>query len=369
MTDQTTALFFQLLQVAIGTRAGLEADPTAQEWNTLFGLCKKQGLLGIAFGAIQQLPQNQWPPRMLKLKWAAQAQQLEKDNAQLASHCATLQQMLQQDGFWACILKGQGNLAYYPSHLKGLRKCGDIDVWMVPVAACSYPKRQVVDYVLHQTPGQFVCYLHVDFPIWEGIPIEVHFRPSFLCSPFRNARLQQWFAQQEKRCAVQHPQGFLMPTVSFNVIYQLLHLYKHLFEEGIGLRQLLDYAMVLRAYREEGQMGLKTLMSTIDSLGMHRFTTAVMYILKHVFRMPDDQLLCAPHEDEGEFLLDEVLAAGNLGRHDDRIRYGGGGVRHAWEKLKHNARLVNHYPEEVLWEPFFRIWHWSWRFRRCWKKE
>lgn len=36
-----------------------------------------------------------------------------------------------------------------------------------------------------------------------------------------------------------------MPMTSFNVIYILSHLYRHVFTEGIGLRQLIDYYFVL----------------------------------------------------------------------------------------------------------------------------
>ena len=36
-----------------------------------------------------------------------------------------------------------------------------------------------------------------------------------------------------------------IPTVEFNLIFQLTHIYAHLMNEGIGLRQLLDYYYVL----------------------------------------------------------------------------------------------------------------------------
>ena len=44
------------------------------------------------------------------------------------------------------------------------------------------------------------------------------------------------------------PDGYgeiTVPTMSFNVIYILSHLYRHVFTEGIGLRQLIDYYFVL----------------------------------------------------------------------------------------------------------------------------
>lgn len=39
--------------------------------------------------------------------------------------------------------------------------------------------------------------------------------------------------------------GITVPTINFNIIYILSHLYRHVFTEGIGLRQLIDYYFVL----------------------------------------------------------------------------------------------------------------------------
>lgn len=119
---------------------------------------------------------------------------------------------------------------------------------------------------------------------------------------------------------------------------------------------------------------------------MKKFTGAMMYVLQTVFESPlnppeggkldiaDWQkrwpwMLCAPDEREGQFLLNEIMQAGNFGKHDTRISRDGGKTRHAWEKLKHNFRLVGHYPEEVLWEPVFRVYHWIWRRFELWKHE
>ena len=37
----------------------------------------------------------------------------------------------------------------------------------------------------------------------------------------------------------------MIPTVEFNIIFQLTPIYSHLMNEGIGLRQLVDYYYVL----------------------------------------------------------------------------------------------------------------------------
>lgn len=180
---------------------------------------------------------------------------------------------------------------------------------------------------------------------------------------------------------------FPIPTVSFNAVYQLLHIYKHLFEEGIGLRQLLYYYFVLRALHiEQGELADRTesmaqwaegmgvavasneeIMHTLSRFGMKKFAGAVMYVLQTVFAMPDEYLICPPNEKEGKFLLNEIMQAGNFGKYDERIKHGGSQLSHAIEKTKHNLRLLSHYPEEVLSEPFFRLYHWFWRRFELWR--
>ena len=39
-----------------------------------------------------------------------------------------------------------------------------------------------------------------------------------------------------------------IPTSSFNVVYQLTHLYHHFFDEGIGMRQIIDYFLVVNDF-------------------------------------------------------------------------------------------------------------------------
>ena len=113
-------------------------------------------------------------------------------------------------------------------------------------------------------------------------------------------------------------------------------------------------------------------MRVIERLGMKKFASAMMYVLQTVFAMPDEYLICKPDEKEGKFLLNEIIQAGNFGKYDKRIKRVEGSClkvqcNHAFEKWKHNLRLITHYPEEVLWEPPFRFYHWIWRKCELWK--
>lgn len=180
-----------------------------------------------------------------------------------------------------------------------------------------------------------------------------------------------------------------MQTVSFNAVYQLLHIYKHLFEEGIGLRQLLDYYFVLRALHIEQaslsdrtvsmaqwaeNMGLsvpsnKEVMHTLEQFGMKRFAGAVMWVLRKVFAMPSVYQICEPNEKAGRFLLDEIMKAGNFGKYDERSRQmqGASKLKCFWLLSKRNWRFLTQYPSEVLWDPFRRAYNVVWRKLELWR--
>ncbi len=67
-----------------------------------------------------------------------------------------------------------------------------------------------------------------------------------------NRRLQHWFtrmaAEQFANEVTIGGRPVAVPTPVFNAVYQLTHIYNHLFYEGIGLRQLLDYHYVMMSF-------------------------------------------------------------------------------------------------------------------------
>ena len=154
-----------------------------------------------------------------------------------------------------------------------------------------------------------------------------------------------------------------VPNLAFNRVYILVHIYRHLFAEGIGLRQLLDYYFVLCQGCTEAERA--ETMRVLRSLKMKRFAGAVMWVLKEVYGMDDRYMLTAPDEREGRFLLSEIMMAGNFGQYDERLQHDRGESALHWglRKVKRNFRFVRCYPSEVLWSPVFKLWHFFWRKR------
>ena len=291
----TTMLFFELIQVAMGNRRVLSRIPSVDEWTEIYETAKKQALMGLSFAGVERLSQavgseetqaesghtpseeggGQLPPPRMIRQWAVKADRIRELNARLDEECVKVSRFFEDNGFDAVILKGQANCAYYPERLQGLRTAGDIDVWVAPSESsggkADCPVRTVIEFCLSKAKGKYLFYHNMDFPMLKNTVVEVHYRPTWLFCPWRNARLQKWLRAFAPAASVREGshacgvttsprnvfKGFRVEPLEFNVVFQLLHLYKHIFEEGIGLRQLIDYYFVLSAYAEKVETDLK----------------------------------------------------------------------------------------------------------------
>ena len=79
-----------------------------------------------------------------------------------------------------------------------------------------------------------------------------------------------------------------IPTVEFNLIFQLTHIYAHLMNEGIGLRQLLDYYYVLCDFYKVYQKSSK-ITPTLSPSGEREETALLGARNRYALRMADHQ--------------------------------------------------------------------------------
>ena len=235
-------IFFDFLRFCIGSAKEIPDSLKEADWKELYCIAQKQALLGVLFHGIQRLPKELVPEQKLLMQWMVMAEMIRKQNIKLFQDSVKVCQNFENKGFANCILKGQGNALLYPDPY--MRTPGDIDIYL------SGGRRKIMKYVDQVCPNQVMRYHHVDFPVMKTA-IEVHFTPSYMFFPIHNSRMQKWFKEvMGEQCnhRASLPDGYgeiHVPQVSFNVIYILSHLYRHIFTEGIGLRQLLDYYFVI----------------------------------------------------------------------------------------------------------------------------
>ena len=443
-------IFFDFLRFCIGSESEIPDSLNEADWKELYAIAQKQALVGILFDGIQRLPSSDVGiSRDLLLQWMAQCKMLEKANMRLNDAAIQVSEWFRKKGFRTCILKGQGNALMYPNPYS--RTPGDIDIWV------EGGDKRVISFVRSISPHEKACYHHIEFPSYKGVEVEVHYRPSFLLCFRHNRKLQKYYERVKKeqfshRVMLGEQGEIAIPTVEFNLIFQLTHIYAHLMNEGIGLRQLVDYYYVLCDFYKVyqifsnpsvslskgsstfspspsssgsgdvtapsrcseplrskdggpskvspncagwdrrdaiGDMTSATASTSTDTsataarssfaanssaaidrvqkelkeLGLWKFAGGIMYIMQEVFGMPASRLIVPPNEKYGKFVLNEVLEAGNFGRHDARNRFGRSQLGHNLQRVYRDMRLLRYFPAEALCEPLFRIWHFFWRMK------
>ena len=409
-------IFFDFLRFCIGSAKEIPDTLKEADWQEIYRIAKKQCLMGVLFDGIKKLPaEHVGMKKELLLQWMAESLMLEKANVRLNDAAIQVSEWFRKKGFRTCILKGQGNALMYPNPYS--RTPGDIDIWV------EGGDKRIISFVRSISPHEKACYHHIEFPSYKGVEVEVHYRPSFLLCFWHNRKLQKYYErvkeQQFSHRVMLGEQGEIaIPTAEFNLIFQLTHIYSHLMNEGIGLRQLVDYYYVLCDFYKVYQIfsnpsvslskgsstfspspsssgsgdvtallgaqnryalrlsdhqrstpdcagwdRLGVLQKELKKLGLWKFAGGIMYIMQEVFGMPASRLIVPPNEKYGKFVLNEVLEAGNFGRHDARNRFGRSQLGHNLQRVYRDMRLMRYFPTEALCEPLFRIWHFFWRMK------
>ena len=431
-------IFFDFLHFCIGSAKEIPSSLKEADWKELYAIAKKQCLVGVLFDGIKKLPaEHVGMKKELLLQWMAESQMLEKANVRLNDAAIHVSEWFRKKGFRTCILKGQGNAMMYPNPCS--RTPGDIDIWV------EGGDKRVISFVRSISPHEKACYHHIEFPSYKGVEVEVHYRPSFLLCFWHNRKLQKYYDRVKEdqfshRVMLAEQGEIAIPTVEFNIIFQLTHIYSHLMNEGIGLRQLVDYYYVLcdfykvyqnfsnpsvslskgsstfspspsssgsgdvtapsrcseplrskdggpskvspdcagwdrlsiegdnsagstTAVTSSASTALDVVQKELKELGLWKFAGGIMYIMQEVFGMPASRLIVPPNEKYGKFVLNEVLEAGNFGKHDERNRFGRSQLGHNLQRVYRDIRLVRYFPGEALCEPLFRTWHFFWRMK------
>ena len=389
--DSNICLFFELIRVSIGHQDRLSQTPTEMEWRELYALAEKQALIGICFCGVQRLQKLGYDiPTDLYMKWLGMAAKIQQRNELMNRRCVEVQRMLAEEGFMSAILKGQGVARLYDFNdnvnlndkLGAYRQSGDIDIY-VP---CGMDK--ALRWCRKKYSDVEYDYINAHVPVFKDVEVELHWRVQSMTNLFRNRRLQRWLEREETKEMIfggkadmkpseslqSSETSITVPSLEFNAFYLMLHCYNHEFSSGLGLRQLMDYYFLLMA-RNNLDLNLnnrKTTTGTTEDnfnlnkrfreFGMERFVGAVMWIMQEVFGLERERLICEPDETEGRYILAEVMAGGNFGHHDERIKkVGKGKWQSVFANLQHAMHVLRRYPSEALWMPVWMVYHFIWK--------
>jgi len=347
-------LFHELILTYIGKLDTLSFTPTEDQWQQVLYEAGKQALLGICFSGIERLPKSQIPSMHLLATWFRKAEFIRRKNQLVTQRATEVTSLFAEGGYKSVVLKGQGVAMLYPD--PELRQSGDIDLWV------DGNRNDILDFMAKKGyKRKDVMLHHIEASIFNDVPVEIHTWPSFSFNPIRWRKYKQWFREQSKVQfrLMDKNVGFAHPSEEFNTVYSLMHIFRHVFHEGIGLRQLLDYYYILKSATASNRIKA---METLRWFGIEKIAGAIMYVEKEMFELDDVYLLCPPDKEYGSFLLREILIGGNFGRFDQRNQNAEtSDLGHFRLTLNRIFSMLRYFPSEVLWAPVWKIWHFIWR--------
>lgn len=351
-------LFRELLLVSVGKRERFSGEVNAEDLAFLYEEAKKQALIGFLFKGIERTLINEKcdkEKQRIVFQWFASCRALEKQNLLQTKRIEELSSFFANANIKNTLLKGQGYALLYPCPER--RQCGDVDLWV------DASREEIARLCKDDWGIDHVDYKNLVLKNYPDTHVEIHFIPSWFYNPFVNRKFQKWYRDSfEEQFQHSLTPLFSTPTIDFNLVYCCVHIYKHIFDEGIGLRQITDYYYILHHSSIEQR---RLAYDVLCKFKMKKFVGAMMYVLKYFFEIDDEKMLCEANERQGVILLQDILGGGNFGHYNPKNKHKKENrILRTVRNIRHNSEILCDYPSEVLWSPLWKIWHWCWRKKK-----
>lgn len=301
---------YELLRIALDVErspCSFSHKLSAEAWDNLHTECAKQLVVGIVYQAICRLPRDLQPPHKIALRWAFEVETIKGQNKLLNAEAARLTELFAAQGCKTAVLKGPANaLLYFNPYI---RQVGDIDLWVAGGRDRVFSVMKKMGYKICERNLSSSHHVHLN-PVENGIPVEIHYRPSSgTWNPFTSARLLR-FLETEIQNVERGSEGFYVPSIKFALAMQLAHIQLHFIKDGIAFKQILDYYMLLKHSSGDER---REIANRLSNFGLLRVCKALMWIMGYVFELDESMMLCEPEEKLGRKMLSLIEKGGNFG--------------------------------------------------------
>ncbi len=248
------------------------------EWLGLFRLAAQQGILAIVYDVLSQLPFECQPPRSIKLQWALSVDAIENRHEMQRKTSALLANLWAENGLQTIVMKGLAIGTYYPNPVH--RECGDLDCFLTtgatPIGSDGY---ELGNQLCEQIGAKVSRNYYKDSTIkYRGLLVENH--QFFL--PVRGNRNVKALERHLRDVALCGRTSFvpdtklIVPSADFNALFLTMHGLNHFLSEGIKLRHILDWVLLLKA--EQNNINWEEFYQWADKMHMTRFADALTAI-------------------------------------------------------------------------------------------
>lgn len=345
--------FFSILRSALwGT--SVEVPQGFNEWGRVCAVAKSQSVLGLVANVLLNDSElNEKLPEDLKKRLKRFVISNFSTSQMLNNALLKVVQALREHGIDPVLLKGQGIAKYYP--VPELRQCGDIDIY---VGEKNFEKSCEVIGVL-STPedheGDIPSLKHFHTKLGAA-SIEIH-RYTDVYFPKSLNRVYQKISDAGMNCE-QVTLEFsgvpvLTPSVDFNVFFIFNHFWHHFIADGVGLRQICDWVLLL--HHNHAKIDLQYLESVLKQMRLFKEWKVFGYIAVNSLGLPADEM---PFYDPkcsklAAKVLDLIMLEGNFGKENLKgYNRPKGYVAGKWysfrKRFARNLRVLRIFPIEAL---------------------
>ncbi len=341
------AMIFELIQVAFGYRKQLSRQLFLEEWRGVYEQARKQAVVGTVFEGVQKLPKEQWPPQSVLLEWIGQTEQIRQQNRKVNAVLKELATLFNANNIRYAVVKGQIVGSYYSE--PQLRQAGDIDYF---VEKQDFERaKQLIESTWGIIFEETEEHHHIEFE-YKGILFEQHHALIKLYDKEKNDYWGRLMKEPFESMEVESVTvSVLSPTL--HSLYIFLHLYHHLLELGVGLRQFCDWAVILHA----GKNGIdhRAIRKHLELLGMERAYCTCGRLLIDYLGLGKDEFTYRLNNGDRQYakrMLDVVMYRGNMGHYN--LKGGHQGLRH---NLEATGIKIIHFLKFMPLAPAFS-WNW-----------
>lgn len=318
VVSKSEIAFLELLKAGLWGTAVQSSDFAEGDvdWERVVELARQQTVVGIVGEAMSQLPRGVMP-RPLYLQMLKEVMEIEEENKRMNSLIPILFRTLDQLDVQSWLLKGQGVAQCYENPLR--RTSGDIDVFF-PIVGEYERARE--DFLLHLKPEDVHNDNHqtktLEFD-YKGIYIELHGQ----ILPEVNRRCNRYFAAFQEECLAEKGIGWngaLLPPARFDSVFIFMHMVRHYFGGGIGLRQVSDWMRYVHVHHRDIQEEI--LKEDLQKTGLFKLWQAFGCMAVECLGCPSESMFfySPSFSKQARRLLKYILESGNFGYYDERTK-------------------------------------------------
>lgn len=264
LRPQLTERFFALLGRGLHPDRVLEPVESypEQTWQAVYDLAVRQGTTALVLDGVGTLPPPLRPPRELRIRWAVQAEAIEKRFRRQSEAAVSAARLLAEKGIRMLVLKGLGLGADYP--VPAHRECGDVDIYL-------FGEHDAGDRILLSAGAKLLDEVPKHTGLrWQGVHFENHRHFLNVSRNCTERGLDALLCDILQREGVRSmPDGYFTPPATFNAIYLVRHAALHFLKEGITARHLCDWTCFLE--RHGGAIDRDLFSEALKRYGMDRF--------------------------------------------------------------------------------------------------